>query len=109
LIKNVKRNKDIGINEELDEIMNVEIKKEMLNKFRDGYDSDMGRPIPPFFRNENPFFSPRSVLSGESRTRTGMKKLVQEEDDELNHSWPGLDPHFDADEARQDLLKYMKK
>jgi hypothetical protein len=107
LIANVKRNKDIGLNEELDEIMDVEIKFEYPHKFRDGYDSDRGFPIPPFFPENPHFFSPRSVLSGESRTRT-QRKLVQDDDVEFNHSWPGLDPHFDGDEARQDLLRYMK-
>ena len=52
LIANVKRNKDIGLNEELDEIMDVEIKFEYPHKFRDGYDSDRGFPIPPFFRED---------------------------------------------------------
>lgn len=78
MIANVKRNKDIGLNEELDEIMDFEIKFEYPHKFRDGYDSDRGLAIPPFFRDDNNMFSARaSVLSGESRTRT-HRKLVQE-------------------------------
>jgi len=89
--------------------MDVDIKRDYPHKFRDGYDSDRGFPISSFFREDNNvMFSPRSVLSGESRTRT-KRKLVQEDDDELNHSWPGLDPHFDGDAARDDLLNYLKK
>jgi hypothetical protein len=114
IMSRVKQNMGCNLNEKMDEILGVELGDVQVQR---AYDSDHGRPTVPIFeksedqwnRIENRvrddlFDADRAI----SHCGRALLRNELDEDDNLNHSFPGLNPIYNGEAARDDLITWMK-
>ena len=114
IMSRVKQNMECNLNEKMDEILKEELGDVQVQR---AYESDGGRPTKPIFEKSDVQWNKvegkvrEDLFDADRGISTCGRALLRnelDEEDNLNHSFPGLNPIYDGAAARDDLIIWMK-